>query len=258
MKQVLIVPTKENLARYLELAGEYNVGFEYNEFYDPRVLEDEEKAEQIIAAYKKEKIPAYTTSHGAFLDVIPFSLDKKVREVADLRINQSIDIARRIGAKAVVFHTNYNPYLNSLNYVESWVINNMTYWSRILRENPDMNIYLENMFEQSPDILEELSGELCRYDNYGVCLDYSHAYLSELSPRGWAKRLSPYIKHVHINDNDGNRDLHWAWGDGVISRESFYEDYARYMPDATVLVETATPENAQRSLEVLREEHFIQ
>ena len=257
MKQVLIIPNKDNMARYLELANRYNVGFEYNEFYDSRILDDEEKAAAVIEAYKKEKLPAYTTIHGAFLDVIPFSTDKKIREVANLRVNQSIDMARRIGAKAVVFHTNYNPFLNSLNYMESWVMNNLTYWSGILRENPDMNIYLENMFEQSPDILEELSEGLCRYDNYGVCLDYAHAYLSELNPRGWAKRLSPYIKHIHINDTDGSRDLHWAWGDGVIARDRFYEDFERFMPNATVLVETKTLENTEKSLELLRAEKFI-
>ena len=257
MKQVLIIPNRGNMVRYLELAREYNVGFEYNDFYDPVILEDEKKTEEVIATYKKEALPLYTTIHGAFLDVIPFSADKKIREVADLRIDQSIDIARRIGAKAVVFHTNYNPYLNALNYVDTWVVNNMMYWSRKLRENPDMNIYLENMFEKSPDILEALSEGLCQYENYGVCLDYSHAYLSELNPRGWAKRLSPYIKHVHINDTDGRRDLHLAWGDGVMSRDRFYEDYERYMPDATVLVETSAEGNAVRSLELLREEGFL-
>ena len=257
MKQVLIIPNRTDMARYLELAGEYSVGFEYNEFFDPRILEDDAKVDEVIAAYKNESIPAYTTMHGAFLDVLPFSKDKKIREVADFRINQSIDIARKIGARAVVFHTNYNPFLNSLNYMESWVMNNLTYWSKILRENPDMNIYLENMFEQSPDILEELSEGLCRFDNYGVCLDYAHAYLSELNPRGWAKRLSPYIKHIHINDNDGSRDLHWAWGDGVMSRDRFYEDYERYMPNATVLGETSTLANTEKSLELLRAEKFI-
>lgn len=257
MKQVLIIPNRGNMARYLELAKEYNVGFEYNEFYDPVILEDEKKTAEVIADYKKEELPLYTTIHGAFLDVIPFSADKKVREVADLRINQSIDIARRIGAKAVVFHTNYNPYLNALNYVDTWVINNMMYWSQKLRENPDMNIYLENMFERSPDILEELSEGLCQYENYGVCLDCSHAYISELNPRGWAKRLGPYIKHIHINDNDGRRDLHLAWGDGVMCRDRFYEDYERYMPNATVLVETSALENTVKSLELLREEGFI-
>ena len=108
MKQVLIIPNRDNMTRYLELASQYNVGFEYNEFYDSRVLDDEEKAAAVIDAYKKENLPAYTTIHGAFLDVIPFSTDKRIREVANLRVNQSIDMARRIGAKAVVFHTNYN------------------------------------------------------------------------------------------------------------------------------------------------------
>ena len=51
MKQVLIIPNRDNMTRYLELASQYNVGFEYNEFYDSRVLDDEEKAAAVIDAY---------------------------------------------------------------------------------------------------------------------------------------------------------------------------------------------------------------
>lgn len=258
MKQVLIIPNREHLPQDVELVEKYGVGFEYNDFFLPQVLDNAGELQRIIAEYRMQRLPVYATIHGAFFDVIPFSIDDKIKNISRQRIEQSIGVAKQIGAKAVVFHTNYNPYLNTKAYVEAWIETNVAYWEEVLHKNPDMNIYLENMFDANPDIMEALSEQLCEYPNYGVCLDYAHAFLSHEEPQIWAKRLGPFVKHIHINDNDGVSDLHLAWGAGKIDRAQFYECYEKYMKGATVLVETATLENTISSLELLKEEGFFE
>lgn len=257
MKQLLIIPKQDALKEYLSVAEEYELGFEYNDFFLPDLLDDEEKLQKTIAKYKVCNLPKVTTLHGAFFDVIPFSVDRRIRKISDGRIRQSIEIAGELGAKAVIFHTNYNPFLNSKAYVASWLENNVEYWSGILKAYPEMNIYLENMFDTTPDLLEALSERLSGYANYGVCLDYAHASLSDVAPEVWAERLGKYVKHIHINDNDLVSDLHLAWGAGKINRQSFYQCYDKYMKGASVLIETSTMENVKKSLEVLKQENFI-
>lgn len=257
MKKLLIIPDRNHMEKCLEWSRKYQLGFEYDDFFHPSVLEDSAKTEQIINEYRKFKLPEYTTVHGDFFDVIPFSPDSRIREISDLRIEQSITVAQKIGAKAVVFHTNYNPFLNTEDYVKSWVDINAEYWSSVLERHSDIHIYLENMFDTTPDIMEKLSERLCKYANYGVCLDYAHAALSKTTPEVWAKQLGSYIKHVHINDNDYVSDLHQAWGDGKINRDAFYDCYEKYMKNATVLIETRAMENIIRSLEVLEQEGFL-
>ena len=257
MRQVLIIPNRDHMKECLELSAEYQLGFEYNDFFWPHILENGKDTEEIIAEYKKYELPAYTTLHGAFFDVIPFSMDAKIREIANLRIEQSIRAARKLGAKAVVFHTNYNPFLNSADYVKIWIKDNAKYWAKVLERHSDINLYLENMFDTDPYIMQELSAVLCQYNNYGVCLDYAHASLSKVAPELWAKQLHQYIKHVHINDNDLVSDLHLAWGDGKINREVFYATCAEYLQDATILVETTPMKNKIRSLEMMRKEGFL-
>lgn len=257
MKQLLIIPDKQNMDACLKLASEYNLGFEYNDFFMPDVLDDGDRLNRYVDEYKSYDFPAYTTLHGAFFDVIPFSVDHKIREIAELRIEQSIQVAKRLGAKAVVFHTNYNPFLNSEGYIKPWIQTNIAYWSDVLKRHPDINIYLENMFDTTPELMKAISEVLCQYDNYGVCLDYAHAALSDVEPEKWAECLGKYIKHVHINDNDLVSDLHQAWGDGQINRSTFYECYEKYMKGATVLIETTPMENKIRSLEMLKKEGFI-
>lgn len=257
MKQLLIIPNRNQIEDCLELAQKYQLGFEYNDFFFPDVLDDEALQEKMIQEYLEKNLPDYCTMHGAFFDVIPFSVDKKIQEIANLRIEQSIGIARKIGAKAVVFHTNYDPFLNSESYIKTWIDINEKYWSRVLQENQDINIYLENMFDTTPDIMEELAKRLSKYENFGICLDWAHASLSKVAPSIWAERLRQYIKHVHINDNDLVSDLHLAWGDGKINRSDFYECYKKYLNGAIVLVETTPMENKIRSLELLKKEGFL-
>lgn len=257
MKKLLIIPDINNPEEALALAEKYSLGFEYNDFYMPETLDNEKKMEELIERYQKLSLPEYCTMHGAFFDVIPFSVDEKIREISLLRIEQSIEAAKRIGAKAVVFHTNYNPFLNARAYVDGWIEQNIAIWSAMLEKHSEIAIYLENMFDASPDMMEKLSEALCKYENYGVCLDYAHAALSKVAPEIWAERLGRFVKHIHINDNDRISDLHLAWGDGKIDREGFYRSYELYMKGATVLVETSSAENRKKSLQMLAAEGFI-
>ena len=196
--------------------------------------------------------------HGAFYDVIPTSLDPKIREISELRIQQSLLLAQQLKVSAVVFHTNYNPYFHHPDYLTTWLNENAAYWSKKLEEFPDLQIYLENMFDADPDVLLELSHRLSTHENYGVCLDFSHATLSLVPPEIWAQKLSKYIKHIHINDNDLENDLHLAWGDGKIDRANFYDCYQKYMSNATILIETNSIENIKKSLQILKQDGFLE
>ena len=257
MEKVLIIPDVNNIEESIELARRYNLGFEYNDFFDPDVLDDEKKIDELVELYKKHKLPSICTVHGAFYDIIPFSKDKKIKEISVLRIKQSIDIARRLGAVAVVFHTNYNPLLNSEVYKKIWLEENVKIWSRILEENTDIGIYLENMFDTSPDMMVALSEQLAGYDNYGVCLDYGHVSISKVSPEEWIRSLGRYIKHNHINDNDLISDQHLPWGEGKVNRDIFYEGYEKYMSEATVLIENTGLDKQKKSLKKLEEDGFV-
>ena len=105
----MIIPRIDKLDESLALAHEYGFGFEFNDFYSPKVLDDTELTESIIEKYKAAGLPDYCTSHGDFFDVLVFSEDKYIREISRKRIIQSLETALKIGARGVVFHTNHNP-----------------------------------------------------------------------------------------------------------------------------------------------------
>lgn len=257
MKKLLVIPDFKNIDDSIRLARGYDAGFEYNDFNYARSLDDEAFCEKTVNEYKSYKLPDYTTNHGAFIDVLPYSTDKKIKEISIHRINQSIEITRKIGAKSVVFHLNYNPFLNSESYIQCFIKQNINIWENILQCNSDVNIYLENMFEQDPYIIKKVAKALSEYDNFGLCLDWSHAVLSKTNPQIWAEELKEYVKHIHLNDNDLKVDTHLAWGSGEINRSQFYNCYDKYLSDATILIETVDIPDQRASLRQLEEDGFI-
>ncbi len=46
MAQFLIIPDKNNINESLALAKEYNVGFEYNDFFSPVMLDDKKALQE--------------------------------------------------------------------------------------------------------------------------------------------------------------------------------------------------------------------
>lgn len=254
VKKLLIIPDKDNLEAYLEIAKNNNLGFEYNDFFLPHILDDEKKVADTINYYKSQiDLPDYCTSHGAFLDVTIFSDDRKIYEVSDCRIEQSLNIAQELGVKGVVFHTNYIPNFTLESYRKSWVERNYLYWSEKLRKYPQMNIYMENMFDTDWELLAELAEKLSVYDNFGICFDYAHAHVfgDEKKIDCWVEAFAPYVKHIHINDNDFKSDLHLALGEGIIDWNKFKEHYEGHFYDATVLLELKGVDKVKASLELL-------
>lgn len=253
MGQVLIVTREQDIRSYKAIAAEYNVGFEVNDFYNPEVLENEAEMNRLVEFYQREGLPEGSTMHGAFFDIVVFSHDLRIREISELRMEQSMKIAVRIGVKGVVFHTNTSPVLSSMEYDQRAIEMTVEYLECLLKRYPDTEIYLENMFDTDPDILAAISERLCIYENYGVCFDYAHASISSTPLKTWIEVLAPYIKHIHINDNNLKRDQHLALGDGKIDWQQFMEYRKKYFDACSLVIETTLPENQRRSLKYLEQ-----
>lgn len=252
MSRFLIIPDRENFEETLKLCDEYNLGLELNDFMHPRVLDDAEKCSEISLFYSEyENLVA--TSHGDFYDVLVFSEDKRIAEISRQRIIQSMEVARASGAEAVIFHSNIEPFLTADVYRESWLRRNERVFREICAKFPDMCVYLENMFDTRPHDLAKLGEKMSDVKNFGICFDYAHAFISSSPLSTWAKELSPYIKHVHINDNDGISDLHLAVGDGTIEWESFAKLRELYFKDASILIEVSSVEAQRKSIEYLKQ-----
>lgn len=253
MGQLLIVVRRQDIEEHQKLAEEYGVGFEINDFYNPEILDDTEEMNRLVEFYQQIGLPEGSTMHGAFFDVVVFSYDPRIREISELRMEQSMKIAVRLGVKGVVFHTNISPVLSGVEYDRRAVEMTVEFLECLLKRYPDTDIYLENMFDTDPDFLTAVSERLRIYDNYGICFDYAHASISPTPMQEWIDALAPYIRHIHINDNNLKRDQHLALGDGQIDWQRFMDYRRQYFDSCSVLIETTLPENQRRSLRYLEQ-----
>jgi len=86
-----------------------------------------------------------------------------------------------------------------------------------------------------------------------VCLDYAHATISKVPAKEWLDVLKPYIKHMHINDNDLKDDQHKALGNGDIDYQEFTKLMQENKMEVSVLVEVSKLEDQKASLEYMTE-----
>lgn len=249
MNGLYMIPDYFNLQASAELAKENGLCFEYNDFFFPGMLDNADMQKERIDAYLSlDRDRSKDTMHGAFFDVTVFSCDPKIREVSLLRMRQSMEIAKKMGLRAVIFHGNYLPFLRGEGYDKLWIAYTEETIRNLAKEYPGIDIYLENMFENSPEMLVRLAERLTDVPAFGLCLDYSHALLTSGQSEMWMRTMAPYIRHMHVNDHRFDGDIHLVPGEGKTDWKEFAELKEKYAPEATVLFEVSGIENAKRAL----------
>lgn len=122
---------------------------------------------------------------------------------------------------------------------------NEKFYTKLLKDYPDLWIYMENMFDEEPDSLAVLA-ERMQGQRFAVTLDIAHAHISKTPVQIWHDRLSPYIMHYHLNDNGGKVDEHKPAGEGNIDWKNIFPMLKK---DATKLIEVRTLEDYAKSKE---------
>ena len=257
MGKLYCIPSVQEIDSYLGFAEKYNAGFEYNDFFMPGLLDDGASVGRIIKQYMAVRHDCSgDTMHGAFLDICVNSSDLKIFEVSDYRVRQCMDIAVKMGLKAVIFHTNYIVNFRLRSYINSWIDRNEEYWRQILKDYNGQQVYIENMFDDAPGMLKLLAERMADEPRFGVCLDVAHACISGSPVEDWYNGMSPYAKHIHINDNDGVEDLHNPVGTGIMEWGKFSIWCKGLAKEPSVLVETRGYVNLEKSVEYMQNKNI--
>ncbi|MGN0373965.1 MAG: sugar phosphate isomerase/epimerase family protein [Butyrivibrio sp.] len=258
MEKIYIIPDRNNTEKSVDLINEWDGAFEFNDFWNPEVLDNRRLQEEIIEHYAKYRTDfSQDTMHGAFLDITVHSEDRLIREASVQRVRQSMEIAKRMGLRGVVFHTGLLAGYRVSKYLDHWREENIRFFRCLAEEYPEQEILMENMFDENPRELAGLSEAMKTTDNFGVCFDYAHGALTPCPLDEWVKTLAPYIRHIHINDNDLHGDLHQPVGDGRIDWQEFNGLMEKYSVETTVLVEVRGYEAQKKSLEYLRKNRIF-
>lgn len=172
--------------------------------------------------------------HAPFNELFPCAIDPKARELAADRFRQAIALAKNYGAKKVIIHGGYNPWI----YYPVWYVEqSIAFWKDFLQQDPGVELVLENVLETDPawllDIVKGVDDPRLR-----LCLDIGHvnAY-SKIPVMEWLEMCTPWISHFHIHNNDSTADHHCALFEGTIPMRDFIYRAEQLCPNATFTLE---------------------
>ena len=226
------------------IARRYNLGIEIAEYCTAWNM-DERFAETDVSVCRKiEGIPNRVL-HAPFNELFPSAIDPKARILAASRYRQAIELAKQYRATKVIIHGGYNPWI----YYPVWYTEqSILFWEDFLKDDPGVEIVLENVLETEPDMLLDIIKGVDD-SKLRMCLDVGHvnAY-SKTSVMDWLEACAPYISHFHIHNNDGSWDTHCALNNGSIPMRELLNRAETLCPDATITLELMEAEPSVRWL----------
>jgi len=215
-------PYRQLVDEYLELFVKYSINPEIG--FDASALDTYSEAAMVEVARLMAENGRTVTFHGPFMDLAPGGLDETIRKATVQRLQQTLELVPLFGPRSVVFHAGYDASRYHAHH-EEWLSNSLATWEVITKVAEEMGvvIHLENVYEQTPEmilaLLEKMSSEyLC------FCLDMGHMNVFGEAPLSeWLDALGPYLKEVHLHDNDGHRDTHAPIGSGTVPFEDLFQ-----------------------------------
>ena len=225
-------------------AKQYGLGLEIAEYCTAWNM-DEKFPETDASVRTKLADISDCVLHAPFNELFPCAIDPKARALAADRYRQAIALAKLYGATKVIIHGGYNPRI----YYPVWYVEqSVLFWKAFLQEDPGVEIVLENVLEETPDMLLDIVKGV---DNpkLRLCLDIGHvnAY-SGIPVMDWLKVWAPYLSHFHLHNNDGSWDTHNALDCGNIPIRDLLKQAETLCPGATFTLEVMESESSVRWL----------
>lgn len=193
------------------------------------------------------------TLHAPFMDINAGAVDTMVKSVTQLRFRQLLNVADILRPKAAVFHSGYDRWRYA-GRVDIWLENSIGTWSKVMEsaKKIGMRVAVENVFDETPDALGLLIERMSDQD-FGFCFDLGHFNIFSKAPmEQWFETLGGGIIELHLHDNDGREDSHWAVGKGTIDFAKFFRLLGGQPVQPIYTIEAHDKDDVDASIERVR------
>ncbi len=241
---------------FLNFIKHYSLGIESIHFSVSDVLD---QGTDSISPYVDTLMPYIEQRplilHGPFFDLSPASFDSQIKAVTFNRFNLAYDIAKRLGAKKLVFHTGFIP---QIYYIEGWLQNSILFWREFMtNKNNEILICIENVFENEYTPILELITKV-NHPAFKFCLDIGHVNAYSSFPLiHWIEALGDYLSHIHVHNNYGDQDAHLGLESGTLDLSSFLKLVSKHYPDTSLTLEIYNQDELAHSLDYLHKHGYI-
>jgi sugar phosphate isomerase/epimerase len=236
------------LEKFLKFGLNPEIGFDAGTLDSMSISDAETVAEQLHRA-------GHTiTLHGPFMDLSPGSPDPEIQNVTRKRFDQLAALASVFKPKTVVCHTGYDRK-RYWPIKELWMEKSLELWNPLAKslKGKGTRLMLENVYEKEPSEILPLIENLQDH-GVGFCLDIGHqAVFGSVSLNQWVQTMSFHLQQLHLHDNDGKQDDHFALGAGTINIENLLSQlHSMRVQPLAVTLEPHKEDDLAPSLEYLQ------
>jgi len=249
-----------NLPKWLELARELGLGgVELRA--DPLCAYPPELAvsERSRLRHQAQELGLWLTVHAPIYDVNFTSTNPALAAASLGEVAASLDLAHDVGADLVVLHPGHvhEDYAQLDGAVEAaW--QRMMFCLELLLakvEGTSVRLALENKQRaRVRDLVltwEEHRRVLDALPALGACLDLGHLFTVNGDFRPYLQALEGRLIHVHLHDNQGERDEHLGLGRGSVPWLAFLGELDRVGYRGRLVLEIPDPEALRASVRLI-------
>ena len=216
---------------------------------------------EIVHQYPHDKVDVETLEsfnlkysvHSPFMDVNIASVQEKSRHNSIEQIKESIDLANKINAEAVVVHPGLAPFLANkyfLDRVYEFADESIKELGEYGKDSGVLTT-IENMPTFDGMIYKDLNdlNDLLDSLDMSMTLDIGHANHVGYAPD---EMIFDSIKHIHMHDNFGDDDAHLAFGEGSIDLKAIVNKLEEKNYDGIYIIEVNDYDSIKNSYEYMK------
>lgn len=223
------------------------------ELWDPSYAETLDGDWQTLAQQARALLSSYTGRlgiHGPWNGLPLICADARLRALVVERLNQGLAFAAAIGATHMVVHSPFDffgsphvAHTRSAGLDEEIALVHATLADVLPQaEAIGCTLVIEVCSDTNTrpliELVESFRSELVR-----LSIDVGHALVMQRSggppPDQWVRDAGPLLAHLHLQDNDGLLDRHWAPGEGSLNWYALFEALAELEQRPRLLLELA-------------------
>ena len=195
--------------------------------------------------------------HAPIADVNLMSSNPGARAESARQLTETLRLAHDLECPRVVFHVGGRPYMGLYDFEKGY--RDLTAGIEpLLREASRLRIEL--LMENDPqkpglgaielDVCQRILGS---FDgNLLFLLDGAHAFmLGEDAPGAFIRALAPYLRGVHLSNNDGKLDYHKGLDGGKLNIQTFIGQLRDAHYKEEIVIEIMPEEDLRRSKAIL-------